>query len=124
MGLRRRQDSGDDDGAGMDRGALEGVVVILAMGGGPVDQRGARHVQAAGLADGGDAAAFACAENRLHVIQTPRPQAQPGHVEQRLRRLFTDRAGDIIGVECGGPGGELFGDGATRRRQAGVAHGR
>ena len=76
------------------------------------------------MTDGGDAAVFAGAENRLDVVQAPRPQAQPGHVEQRLRRLFTNRAGDILGVECGGPGGEPFSDGAARGRKAGVVHGR
>ncbi len=73
---------GNDNGAGMDRRAFEGIVVIFAVGGGAVDQRGAGHVQPLGVSDGGDAAAFRGGTNRQDVIQVPCRQAQPGDIEQ------------------------------------------
>ena len=51
------QDGRHDHGAGMNRAAFEGVVVVLAVRGGAVDQRGIEGTEAAGVAERGAGAA-------------------------------------------------------------------
>src|SRR5258705_13698954 len=58
-----------DDGAGMDRAALESIVEVLPMGSRPVDQRGDGGAQRAGMADRrARAVVIAGCERALHVI--------------------------------------------------------
>ena len=49
--LARGEHRGDDDGAGMDRPALERVVEVLAVRGGAVDERRAERIEPAGVAE-------------------------------------------------------------------------
>ena len=69
VALAGREHGRHDDRAGMHRPALEGVVEILAMRGGAVDQRRAGRAQRAGVADhGAGTVVVAAGERRLDVV--------------------------------------------------------
>jgi hypothetical protein len=102
--LARGQHRRHDDGARMDRPALEGVVEILAMRGRAVDER--RRVQVgapvvpdqrrgAGLLRGG--------EHGVHVIRAARRDAQPGIIEDEVAARAGDRVRDRPVLEVDEP---------------------
>ena len=73
VALAGRQHRRHDHRAGMHRAALEGVVEILAVARGAVDERGARRAQRAGVADrGAGPVVVAAGERRLDVILVAR----------------------------------------------------
>ena len=90
MALGGRQNRGQDHRPGMHGAALEGVVEILAMGGGAVDDGGTRRIEAAGMADGGaGAAGIERGLGRADVVEMARGDAEAGHVgEQQLRDVL------------------------------------
>ena len=81
----------------MHRAALEGVVVILAVRRGAVDQRGAERVEAAGVAERrARAAAIARGERGGDVGLAPRRDAQPGDVHEEMTRRLHGAGGKIF----------------------------
>ena len=88
--LRYSKDRRHDDGARMDGAAFKGVVIILTMRGGAVDQR--RIVGTVGIRVpyGGDRAFGRRAAARGgNVIQLPRGDAEAGHVNHQQTDDFS-----------------------------------
>ena len=83
VALAGRQHRRHHHRAGMHRAALEGVVEILAMRGGAVDEGGAGRAQRAGMADrGARPVVVAAGERGLDVILVARGDAEAGDVDQ------------------------------------------
>src|SRR4029077_5907859 len=101
-------------GAGMHRPAFEGVVGILAMRRGAVDQRRAPGTQRARMADrGARPVIVAGCERRLHVILAARGHAEADHVDGEIDAFFAHRRRHI---ERGDALGQLLGDGDCGKR--------
>ncbi len=97
---------------GMHRPALEGVVEILAMGRGAVDERGTGRAQRAGMADrGARPVVVEAGERGLDVILIARGDTKPNHVHQQVLAFGADGERQLFGVERNDARGELFGDG-------------
>jgi hypothetical protein len=117
--LGRGEHGRDDHGAGMHRTPLEGVVVVLAMRGRAVAQRRRRHVEAAGMADGGAGSGFRARLQRgPHVVAVSRGHAQARHVHQQRIAQLRDGRRQRRGL-TGERGGEALRDG-----DRGQGHGR
>jgi hypothetical protein len=85
--LRNCQHRGHDDRARVHRPAFEGVVEILAMRGGAVDERAAGSVDCAGVADGRRAAGSEAGRgDRSNVVAPPCRHAKPDHVQHQVLR--------------------------------------
>ena len=83
--LAGRHHGGQDHGPGMDRTTLEGIVEILPMGGGAVDQRGAETIEAAAMAERrAGTAAIDRRQGGRDIVFTTRGNAQSCHVEKQL----------------------------------------
>ena len=81
--LGRGEHGGNDHRAGVHRAALERVVVVLAVRGGAVAQRGGSDVEAARMTDQRARSGLRrCAERRLHVVAVARGDAQARDVHQ------------------------------------------
>ena len=90
--LAGRQHRRHDHRAGMHRPALEGVVEILAVRRGAVDEGRARGAQRARVADrGAGAVVVPAASARLDVVLVARGDAEADHVDQRLLALARAR---------------------------------
>ncbi len=114
--LGDRQDRRDDHGPGMDRAALEGVVVILAMRGGAVQERGAEGIEIAAMTEhGAGAAAIDRLERRGDIGLVARGDAKPGHVEHELARGLDRGRRDVPGFQSGQPFGNRLADGGHGR---------
>ena len=83
--LAGRQHRRHDHRAGMHRAALEGVVEILAVGGGAVDESGAGRAQRAGMADRrAGPVIVAAGERALDIVLVARGDAKPDDVDQQI----------------------------------------
>ncbi len=88
----------------MHRAALEGVVEILAMRRRAVDESGAGGGEAAGVAEGGDAAVLGGGERGGDVGLAPRGEAEAEDVEEEVladaarrgRRRARGEGGDAL----------------------------
>ena len=90
--LADREHRRHDHRAGVHRAALEGVVEVLAVRRGAVDERRAAGVERALVADGGAAAGgFPAVERGAHVVRVARGDAQAGDVDQQLLDDFARR---------------------------------
>ncbi|HUJ96807.1 MAG TPA: hypothetical protein VLV85_01120 [Stellaceae bacterium] len=70
--------------AGMHRAALEGVVVIFAMSGGAVAERGGGNVEPAGMTDRRAGSGFAArAERRSDIVGIARRNAEAGDIDEK-----------------------------------------
>ena len=97
--------------AGMHRPALEGVVEILAMRGGAVDESGAGRTQRAGVADRrAGPVVVAAGERALDVILVARGDAEAGNVDQQILAFRAHGGGQLRRVERDDARGQLFGD--------------
>ncbi len=113
MALGRREHGRHDDRTGMHRTALVGVVEILAVRRGAVDEgrRFGAQRESAGIAD--DSARPRLLDRRdggLDIVGVARRHAQPGDVEQQA---LAERArrGVALRVERRQPRRDLLGDG-------------
>ncbi len=89
LALTGRERSGDDHRAGMHRPAFERVVEILAVGGGPVDERRAERVEGALVADRrAAAAAIDARERRPDVLTLTGGHAEAADVEKETTDGF------------------------------------
>ncbi len=112
MTLARGQHRGHNDGACMDRAPLERIVEVLAMGRGPVDQGGAGGAQRAGMADrSARAVIVAGCKHAFYIIEAPRREAKPHHVDCQIFALGPHRGRKARRVD----GGDAFGE-ALRNR--------
>ena len=104
--------AGTIDRAGMHRAAFEGVVEILAMRGGAVDEGGARRAQRAGVADRrARPVVVAAGERALDVVLVARGDAEPDHVDQQVLAFLPDRRRQRIGAQRSDALGQMLRDG-------------
>jgi hypothetical protein len=103
--------------------ALEGVVVVLAMGGGAVDQRRPRDVEAAAMAEGGAAPLFGPGpQRRPDIVLIARGDRQADMIQQRVAGGAPHRRGDRLVRKPRGPGGEDLRHRGTRFRERILGH--
>jgi hypothetical protein len=106
-----------DDGAGVHRPALEGVVEVLAMRGGAVDEGGPSGAERPGMADGRSRAGIRPSrECGCDIVGAPRHDAQADDIDQQplarlahrreqVRRIhgrnaLSERLSDGLGCYC------------------------
>ncbi len=100
----------------MNRRALEGVVVILAMGRRAVDQRRPGSIDPGFIAKGG-AISPTAAQSRLradhgnHIIEIAGGNAKPGVIQQRRIDGFPHLVRNGGGLQPGGPAAKMLRDG-------------
>ena len=100
-----------DHRAGMDRAALEGVVEILAMRRGAVDEGRAGRAQRAPVADRGAGPVLVPAgERAADIILVARGDAEADHVDQRLLAFLARGGGQLVGIDRSDAFGQMFGD--------------
>ena len=106
------EDGRHDDGAGVHGPALEGVVEVLAMGGGAVDEGGAGSAEALRVADGGGRAGVGPGGERgLHVVGAAGDDAQADDVDEQPLAGVADCRRQPRRVEGGDALGQGFGNG-------------
>ncbi len=107
--FRDCQHRGHDHRAGMHRSALEGVVEVLAVRGGAVDEGRAGGIEGARMSDGGAApVGFPGRERRAHVVRFARRHAQAGDVDEEFFSGFAKRF--RLAASALDAGGEPFRD--------------
>ena len=112
VALAGRQHRRHHHRAGMHRAALEGVVEILAMRGGAVDEGGAGRAQRAGVADRrARPVVVAAGERGLDVVLVARGDAEAGDVDQQILAFAAHGGRQLAGIERGDARGKLLGDG-------------
>ncbi len=112
VALAGRQHRRHHHRAGMHRAALEGVVEILAMRRGAVDESGAGRAQRAAVADRRARPVVVEAGKRgFDVILVARGDAKTDHVDQQVLAFGADGGRQRLGIERDDARGELFGDG-------------
>ena len=95
----------------MHRPALEGIVEILAMGGGAIDESGAGAAQRAGVADrGAGAVVVETGKRGLDVVLVARGQTEAGDVDQKIFAFRAHRGGQLGHIEGDDAHRQLFGD--------------
>jgi len=103
------------------RPALEGVVEVLAMRSGAVDQRGVGRRERRRVADRrARPAGVEPRHHRLHVVGAARGDAQADDVDQQLLHALAHVGGQTVSGERRNGGGELFGNGGGGQ---GIRHG-
>ena len=112
MPLAGGQNRRHDHRAGMHRAALKGIVEILAMRGGAVDESGARRVQRALVADRRARAVIVAACQRARdVILVARGDAEADHVDQQILAFARGRRRQCARLQRNDLFGKRFGDG-------------
>ncbi len=110
IALPHREHRRNDDGAGVDRPALESIVEVLAVRRSAVDEGSPGRVERALMADRGAAArAFPAAHGGTHVIAVSRRDAKAGDIDDELLGGFAK--GGRGGTRAWHRSGELLGDG-------------
>ena len=100
-----------DHRAGMHRAALEGVVEILAMRGGAVDEGRARRGQRARVPDRRARAVIVAARQRASdVVLVARGDAQADHVDQQILAFARGRRRQVRRLQRDDLFGKRFGD--------------
>ena len=111
-----RQDGGKNHRPGMDRRALERVVVILAMGGGAVDQRRTADIHRRRMADRRAGAGLRPGPHHLaDIIELAGGDTQTGKSEQRGRGRIADGGRNVPGGQPRSPGAEILGQRGFRQ---------
>ena len=81
--------SWDDHGTDTDGRAFQGVVEILAMGGGAVDQRRAGRIEGPPMTEGRALSlGLAAIDERGDIILLPGGDAEPGHIQKVVHGDF------------------------------------
>ena len=112
--LAGRQHRRHDHRAGMHRPALEGVVEILAMRRGAVDQSGAGRAQRARMADRrARPVVVAAGERAFDVVLVARGDAEADDVDQQILAFLAHRLRQRIGAQRDDALGQLLGDGTS-----------
>ena len=112
VALAGREHRRHDDGAGMDRAALERIVEILAVDGGAVDERRGGGGQRARMADrGARPVIVAGGERAFHIIFVARGHGEPDHVDQQLFAFAPHRWRQLCRIERGNFLRQRFGNG-------------
>ena len=94
----------------MNRAAFEGVVEILAVRGGAVDEGGAGRAQRARMTDrGARPVVVAAGERALDVILVARGDAKADDIDQQVF-AFARTAAAAVGAQRGDVRGKLLGD--------------
>ena len=107
--LGRGEHRRHDHRARVHRSAFEGVVVILAMGGRAVDERGIVRAERARMADGRGAPVRRGARARRgDIIEPARGDAQPRHVEHQKPDGLARAGGQFRAGRCGGKSRKLL----------------
>ena len=75
------QNGRHDDGTGVHRSAFERVVVVLAVGRGAVDQRGAERIESLRVAYGGGRSRLAGAEGSRNIEFRACRHREAGHID-------------------------------------------
>ena len=107
----------DDDGAGMHRAALEGVIEILAMRRRAIDEGCRRCRVPARMPDNGCRPGIAPRRARgCNVISVPRDEAQADHIDQQALGEFMHRVGQPCALQPDDAIGQMLGnrDGGKR----------
>ena len=96
----------------MHRAALEGVVEILAVRRGAVDERGARGAQRAPVADRGAGPVLVPAgERAADIVLVARGDAEADHIDQRLLAFLARGGGQLVGIDRSDALGQMLGNG-------------
>ena len=112
-----------DHRAGMDRAAFEGVVEILAVNRGAVDERGRGRRKCGGVADGrARPLVVAAGERDLDVILVARGDGETDDVDQKLRAFLPHRRGQPRGIERADLLRQMLGNGGFGQRVGNHGH--
>ena len=117
--LRGGEDRGYDDGARVDRAALERIVEVLSVRRGAVDEGSRRCPHLPGVSDRGRRARVRApgGERRPDVIRPARHQAEADDVDQEPLAGLADRGGQAGCLQRRDALGESFGDGPLAAHQ-------
>jgi len=103
-------------GTGMYRPTLKGVVKILAMGRGAVDEGRAGRRQRARMSDrGARAVIVAACERASHIVFVARSDAEPDNVDQKIFALACGRGWKSAGLQGGDLRCQCLGNGGLRQ---------
>jgi hypothetical protein len=96
----------------VDGSALEGIVKVLAMGGGAIDEGSAGSTEATRMADGrAQTIVVATGKSTLDIVLVARGYTKTHHVDQKLFALLPQGFWQAIRVQSRHAPGQLLGNG-------------